>query len=131
MRVQVSPLVFCGCSSIGRASPFQGECCGFDSRRPLCSCRIPQLNKSVHTSLLTHIMLRLNRQGKDENTRGTDAPTLRHETKVNLVFESGRFHYLNLAFLVKLPMLSRTPRLGLYLKQVIVKQSPLHSRGEN
>lgn len=43
MRVQVSPLVFCGCSSIGRVSPFQGECCGFDSRRPLCSRRITEI----------------------------------------------------------------------------------------
>ena len=49
MRVQVSPLVFCGCSSIGRASPFQGECCGFDSRRPLCSREILQMNRPTYT----------------------------------------------------------------------------------
>ena len=29
------PTRFCGNSSIGRVSPFQGECCEFESRLPL------------------------------------------------------------------------------------------------
>ena len=31
----VTPTIFCGDSSIGRASAFQADCCGFESRSPL------------------------------------------------------------------------------------------------
>ena len=40
-------LRLCGCSSIGRASPFQGGCCEFESHHPLDYAQIAQLVERI------------------------------------------------------------------------------------
>ena len=58
----------------------------------------------------------MSRQGKDNKTRGTDAPSLLHKRKI--WYLTNRYYLL-----VKLPMLRHIPRLGLYSKQVIVDKT--------
>ena len=41
VQVLLTAPLFCGRSSIGRASPCQGEGRGFETRRPLHSCFVP------------------------------------------------------------------------------------------